>query len=130
MNLKNFYSEYNNNGALSYSLGSNKESIGPSVDLHKGASYPGDKRIFSLNKKKFFKKCFNMSLGSLLLHNGYTYHYSGANKSRKSRLTLSIRFIAGDHKYIPHPFEGGAFSKQIQLEKGQIFSGKPFPIIY
>lgn len=119
-----------NNGALSYALGSNKESIGPSIDLHKGASYPGDKRIFLLNKKKFFKKCFNMSLGSLLLHNGYTYHYSGANKSRKSRLALSIRFIAGDHKYMPHPFEGGAFSKQIQLKKGQIFSGKPFPIIY
>jgi len=107
MNSKNFYSEYNNNGVINI------------------------KNCFKLKLfKKIKKKYFNMSLGSLLMHNGYTYHYSGTNKSRKSRLALSIRFIAGDHKYMPHPFEGGAFSKQFQFKKGQIFSGKSLPIIY
>lgn len=118
-----------NNGALNYAIGSNKEPVGPSIDLHKGESYDGDQRKFTLNKKRFIKKCFNMKQGEMLIHNGYTYHYSGPNNSPKSRLALSIRFICGDHKYYPHPFQGGAFSKQIQLKKGQIFGGKAFPLI-
>ena len=62
-----------------------------------------------------------MSNTDILLHDGYTWHYSGPNQEKGyTRRGISVRFII-ERVFDPRPGQGAAFTKQLNLEAGDPF---------
>jgi ectoine hydroxylase-related dioxygenase (phytanoyl-CoA dioxygenase family) len=120
-------------GALNYAIGSHKEGIKGSTDLHTRKAFDGEDRelIPTDPEKNGYKvQCMEMGPTDMVCHNGYTWHYSGPNKKEGfERRGLSVRFIIEDSKFDPRPGQGAAFTKQVNLKAGDKFEGKPFPAL-
>ena len=118
-------------GALNYAIGSHKEGIKGSTDLHTRKPFDNENRdlIPTDPEKEGYKvQCMEMGPTDMVCHNGYTWHYSGPNKKKGyERRGLSVRFIIQDAKFDPRPGQGAAFTKQLDLKAGDNFEGKPFP---
>ena len=120
-------------GALNYALGSHKEGIKGSTDLHTRKPFDNEDRDLIPKDPRqagYEVKCMEMSSQDMLLHNGYTWHYSGPNnKKNYTRKGVSVRFITEPSVFDPRPGQGAAFTKQLSLSAGDDFKGKPFPLI-
>ena len=71
-----------------------------------------------------------MTNKDILMHDGYTWHYSGPNKEKGyTRRGISVRFIIEKAVFDPRPGQGAAFTKQLSLKAGDPFVGDPFPYL-
>ena len=126
-----FESVFEESGALHYALGSHIQGIKGSTDLHTRQPFDNeDRELIPENPKEagFEVKCMEMNCTDMLVHNGYTWHYSGPNKKRGyERRGLSVRFITQESVFDPRPGQGAAFTKQLDLKAGDKFVGSPFP---
>tara|TARA_B000000475_G_C16005479_1_gene450716 strand:- start:1112 stop:1909 length:798 start_codon:yes stop_codon:yes gene_type:complete len=120
-------------GALNYAIGSHKEGIKGSTDLHTRKPFDNEERELipaDPTEAGFEVRCMEMNNTDMLLHNGYTWHYSGPNKKKGyTRKGVSVRFITEPSVFDPRPGQGAAFTKQLSLVAGDPFEGKPFPQI-
>lgn len=120
-------------GALNYALGSHKEGIKGSTSLHDRKPFDGEDRELIPNdpsKEGYEVVCMEMDNTDVVCHNGYTWHYSGPNKKPNyTRKGVSVRFVIQDCVFDPRPGQGAAFTKQIELKKGDKFEGSPFPVL-
>ena len=84
-------------GALNYALGSHKHGLKGSTDLHTRKEYDDNERELipeDPEKSGFKVKCMEMNPTDMVVHDGYTWHYSGPNlKENTERRGLSVRFI-------------------------------------
>ena len=121
------------NGALRYALGSHKHGLRGSTHLHTREEYDDNENpLIPLDPEKagFEVKCMKMSPKDMLLHDGFTWHYSTPNKvSGTNRRGLSVRMIKNEAFYKPRAGTAAAFLKQIDVKEGEKFKGKPFPVI-
>lgn len=120
-------------GAMVYALGSHKMGIKGSTNLHTREKFanedreviPDDPRSIGLEVK-----CMEMTPNDMLVHDGYTWHYSGPNTVEGyTRRGLSIRFITEEAKFDPRPGQGAAFTRQIDIKPGEVVNGAPFPLM-
>ena len=120
-------------GALNYALKSHKDGIKGSTDLHTRKPFDNENRDLipeDPSKAGYEVKCMEMSNKDILLHDGYTWHYSGPNKEQGyTRRGISVRFIIERAVFDPRPGQGAAFTKQLELNAGDPFEGKPFPLL-
>ena len=120
-------------GALNYAIGSHKQGIKGSTDLHTRKPFDNENRelIPSDPEKAGYKvKCMEMNNTDMVCHDGYTWHYSGPNKKKNHvRRGVSVRFITEKAIFDPRPGQGAAFTKQLDLKAGDTFQGQPFPIL-
>ena len=118
-------------GALNYAIGSHKEGIKGSTDLHSRKPFENeDRELIPMDPEKegFEVRCMEMKNTDMLLHNGYTWHYSGPNKKKNYvRKGISVRFITEKAVFDPRPGQGAAFTNQLDLNSGDKFEGAPFP---
>ena len=71
-----------------------------------------------------------MTPNDMLVHNGYTWHYTGPNTVENYlRTGISVRFITDEAVFDPRPGQGAAFTKQVEINPGETFKGNPFPIM-
>jgi len=120
-------------GAMCYALGSHKHGIKGSTNLHTREKFTGEDRELIPDKPEaegFTVKCMEMTPNDMLVHDGFTWHYSGPNLvDGYTRRGLSVRFIRDEAKFEPRPGQGAAFTKQIQIRPGEILAGLPFPLL-
>ncbi len=120
-------------GALNYALGSHKHGLKGSTDLHTRKEYDDNERELipeDPEKSGFKVKCMEMNPTDMVVHDGYTWHYSGPNlKENTERRGLSVRFIKGEAKYSPRPGTAAAFIQQIDVKKGDKIEGGAFPYL-
>tara|TARA_B100000686_G_C16519905_1_gene826669 strand:- start:86 stop:877 length:792 start_codon:yes stop_codon:yes gene_type:complete len=119
-------------GALNYALKSHKEGIKGSTDLHTRKPFENEDRELipkDPSKAGYEVRCMEMSNKDILIHDGYTWHYSGPNNQiGYTRRGVSVRFIIERAVFDPRPGQGAAFTKQLSLNSGDPFVGKPFPL--
>ena len=118
-------------GALNYAIGSHKEGVKGSTDLHSRKPFDNENReLIPLDPEKegYEVRCMEMNNTDMLCHDGYTWHYSGPNKKANYvRKGFSVRFITEKAVFDPRPGQGAAFTKQLDLKAGDNFEGSPFP---
>ena len=120
-------------GALNYAIGSHKDGIKGSTDLHTRKPFDDENRDLipqDPEKEGYEVRCMEMNNTDMVCHNGYTWHYSGPNKKKNYvRKGISVRFITEKSVFDPRPGQGAAFTKQINLKAGDPFEGSPFPVL-
>ena len=120
-------------GALNYALKSHKEGIKGSTDLHTRKPFDNEDRELipdDPSKSGYEVRCMEMTHKDIVMHNGYTWHYSGPNKEEGyTRRGISVRFIIDKAIFDPRPGQGAAFTKQLELKAGDSFIGDPFPVL-
>ncbi len=120
-------------GAMVYALGSHKFGIRGSTDLHTRKVFDGEDREVIPDDPRTIGldvQCMEMSPNDMLVHDGYTWHYSGPNVIKGyTRRGLSVRFITEEAKFDPRPGQGAAFTKQIAISPGDVVQGAPFPLL-
>jgi ectoine hydroxylase-related dioxygenase (phytanoyl-CoA dioxygenase family) len=118
-------------GAMHYALGSHKAGIRGSVNLHTKEKFDNeDRELIPDNPEDagFQVKVMEMTENDMIIHDGYTWHYSGPNEVEGyNRRGLSVRFIIEEARFDPRPGQGAAFTKQIEVKEGEVVKGKPFP---
>jgi len=118
-------------GAMLYALGSHKAGIRGSVNLHTKEKFDNeDRELIPDNPEDdgFQVKVMEMTENDMIIHDGYTWHSSGPNEVEGyNRRGLSVRFIIEEARFDPRPGQGAAFTKQIEVAKGEVVKGKPFP---
>ncbi len=128
-----FENVYRDTGALNYALGSHKMGIRGSTDLHTRKAFDNeDRELIPENPESegFEVATMEMTPNDMLIHNGYTWHYSGPNtREGYNRRGLSIRIIRGKVVFDPRPGQGAAFTKQIDVKPGELIQGEPFPVL-
>jgi ectoine hydroxylase-related dioxygenase (phytanoyl-CoA dioxygenase family) len=119
--------------AMVYALGSHKGGIMGSINLHTREAYDNETRpLIPKNPETFGYevRCMEMDSTDMLVHNGYTWHYTGPNiVPGYNRKGLSVRFIIDEATFDPRPGQGAAFTKQIDVRPGEIVKGGAFPLI-
>lgn len=119
--------------AMVYALGSHKMGIRGSTSLHTREKFSNEDRpLIPDNPAEhgFEIQCMEMNPEDMLVHDGYTWHYSGPNVvPGYVRKGLSVRFILEEAVFDPRPGQGAAFTKQIDLNPGEIVQGLPFPLL-
>ena len=120
-------------GALNYAIGSHKEGIKGSTDLHTRTPFKDENRDLipqDPEKEGYEVRCMEMNNTDMVCHNGYTWHYSGPNKKKNYvRKGISVRFMTEAAVFDPRPGQGAAFTKQLNLKAGDKFEGLPFPVL-
>jgi hypothetical protein len=118
-------------GCMVYALGSHKGGIRGSVNLHTREKFENeDRKLIPDNPEEegFTVKPFEMTQNDMLVHDGYTWHYSGPNNVEGyNRRGLSVRFIIEEAVFDPRPGQGAAFTQQIDVKAGEVVKGAPFP---
>ena len=119
--------------AMIYALGSHKAGIMGSVNLHTREAYKNETRILIPENPEtlgYKVKCMEMDSTDMLVHDGFTWHYTGPNiVPGYVRKGLSVRFIIDEATFDPRPGQGAAFTKQIDVNPGEILQGSAFPLI-
>ncbi len=104
-----------------------------STNLHTGEKFENENRpIIPENPEELGLevKCMDMNPDDMLVHDGYTWHYSGPNiVPGYTRKGLSVRFILDETVFDPRPGQGAAFTKQIEVKPGEVVKGLPFPLL-
>lgn len=118
-------------GAMVYAIGSHKHGIKGSTNLHTGEKFENEDRELipkSPAESGFEERVMEMTPRDMLIHDGYSWHYSGPNLIEGyTRRGLSVRFITDEAVFDPRPGQGAAFTKQIKVEPGEVVKGAPFP---
>lgn len=118
-------------GAMQYALGSHKLGLRASHDLHTDIPLdPADTRP-KIDVTGMEVRCMEMDPGDMLIHDGYTWHMSGANKVQgQRRRGLSLRFLVGETRYAPRAGSAAPFLKQINdLAPGDLIDDPAFPVL-
>jgi len=114
-----------------YALGSHKAGIRGSINLHTKEKFENEDRKLILDNPEdegFKVKVMEMTQNDMIVHDGYTWHYSGPNEVEGyNRRGSSVRFMIEETVFDPRPGQGAAFTKQIEVKAGEIVAGKPFP---
>jgi ectoine hydroxylase-related dioxygenase (phytanoyl-CoA dioxygenase family) len=120
-------------GAMVYALGSHKFGIRGSTNLHTREKFSGEDRELIPDDpaaEGFTVRCMEMTPNDMLVHDGYTWHYSGPNVVKGyTRRGLSVRFITDEAVFDPRPGQGAAFTRQISIKPGEVLKGEPFPLL-
>ena len=120
-------------GALCYAIGSHKDGAKGSTDLHTRKVFDNEDRPTIPENPEdagFEVRPFEMAPGDMVIHDGYTWHYSGPNKVEGyTRRGISVRFITDEAVFDPRPGQGAAFTKQIDIEKGEVLHSPAFPLL-
>ena len=120
-------------GAMGYALGSHKLGARGSIDLHTRQVFDNEERPLipdDPSDEGMETKIFEMSPKDMLVHDGYTWHYSGPNLvENHNRKGISVRFITDEAVFDPRPGQGAAFTKQIEINKGDKLISDAFPIL-
>lgn len=93
------------NGALSFAVGSHLGALGPAIDLHTGAPQRGSSgAALALDRVA----CPTLEPGDVLLFHAKTWHRSGPNRTDRLRTAVSASFVhpaaRWDHDRAPrHP---------------------------
>jgi len=121
-------------GPMVYAHGSHKLGIRGSTNLHTRESFEGedrelipqDPRDLGLEVKEY-----PITQEQMLIHDGYTWHYSKPNVSTdKQRMGVSVRFLTQSVVFDPRPGQGAAFTKQIDVKPGEKIESPCFPIVW
>lgn len=120
-------------GAMVYAKGSHKKGVKGSVNLHTREKFEGETRELIPEDPAshgYELACMEMTGNDMLVHDGYTWHYSGPNVIEGyTRIGLSVRFISDEAVFDPRPGQGAAFTKQITINPGEVLHGAPFPLL-
>ncbi len=120
-------------GAMGYALGSHKLGARGSINLHTRQVFDNEERPLipdDPREEGLETKIFEMSPRDMLVHDGYTWHYSGPNSVKNhNRKGVSVRFITDEAVFDPRPGQGAAFTKQIEINKGDTLVSEAFPIL-
>lgn len=120
-------------GAMNYAIGSHKEGARGSTDLHTRAAFDDEDRPLIPDDPEdegFVVRAFEMTPNDMLIHDGYTWHYSGPNQiEHYTRRGISVRFITDEAVFDPRPGQGAAFTRQIDIKKGEPLIGDAFPVL-
>jgi ectoine hydroxylase-related dioxygenase (phytanoyl-CoA dioxygenase family) len=120
-------------GAMNYAVGSHKKGIRGSTNLHTREKFANEDRDLIPEDPRaagFEVRCMEMTPNDMLVHDGYTWHYSGPNVIKGyTRRGLSVRFMTQEAAFDPRPGQGAAFTKQIDIQPGEILRGTPFPTL-
>ena len=120
-------------GAMVYALGTHKLGVRGSTNLHTREVFENEDRELIPDDPRSEGHevvCIEMTPNDLLVHDGYTWHYSGPNVVEgHTRRGLSVRFITDEAVFDPRPGQGAAFTRQISLEPGQAIEGDAFPLL-
>lgn len=118
-------------GAMHYAIGSHKDGIRGSVDLHTRKKFDNEERELipeSPEEAGYEVRVMEMTEYDLLVHDGYTWHYSGPNYvDGHFRRGVSLRFVVEDVTFDPRPGQGAAFTKQIDIKAGETLNDPAFP---
>jgi len=119
--------------AMVYALGSHKSGIMGSTNLHTREKFQNEDRpLIPENPADagYEVKCMEMDSEDMLVHDGYTWHYTGPNTvDGYTRRGLSVRFIVDEAVFDPRPGQGAAFTKQINVKPGDVVQGPAFPLM-
>ncbi|MAI83620.1 MAG: hypothetical protein CMM91_01630 [Rickettsiales bacterium] len=120
-------------GALCYALGSHKLGARGSTSLHTREKYDNENRPLipeNPETEGLKTKIFEMTQNDMLVHDGFTWHYSGPNQiDGFIRKGFSVRFITNETVFDPRPGQGAAFTKQINIKPGEKLIGNAFPLM-
>jgi ectoine hydroxylase-related dioxygenase (phytanoyl-CoA dioxygenase family) len=118
---------------MTYALGSHKLGIRGSTNLHTREKFNNENRELIPEDPSSIGltlKTFEMTPDDMLIHDGFTWHYSGPNIIPEyTRRGLSVRFIVEDAYFDPRPGQGAAFTSQIDCAPGDLIVGPPFPYL-
>ena len=121
-----------NSGAMVYALGSHLKGTRGSSNLISGVPLPGETRA-ALPKdptvEGYEKRVYEMFPGDMLVHDGRTWHASGPNTSTRERRGLSFRYIVGETRYVMRGGSAGPFTKQTDLQDGDLVDDPAFPVV-
>lgn len=120
-------------GPLTYAHGSHKLGIRGSTDLHTRMAFDGeDRELIPDNPEDIGLEVteYEMTPQDLLIHDGFTWHYSKPNVSNEPRMGVSVRFIIEKAYFDPRPGQGAAFTKQINVKSGEEISSSCFPLLW
>jgi ectoine hydroxylase-related dioxygenase (phytanoyl-CoA dioxygenase family) len=117
--------------AMIYAIGSHKFGIRASINLHTREKFVNDDREEipdNPSASGFEERVMEMFPTDMLVHDGFTWHYTGPNLDEGfNRKGLSVRFIVEEAVFDPRPGQGAAFTKQIEVNPGDIIRGTAFP---
>ena len=121
-----------NSGAMMYALGSHLGGMRGSANLLTNVPITGENRKpLPLNPEDegYEIACFEMFPGDMLVHDGRTWHASGPNTSTRERRGLSFRYIIGETRYRKRGGSAGPFTKQTDLQDGDMVDDPAFPVV-
>jgi hypothetical protein len=121
-------------GPMVYAHGSHKLGIRGSVNLHTRQVFDGEERpAIPGNPEDVGLRVVEYPIAQtdMLIHDGYTWHYSKPNISSNSpRMGVSVRFLTEEGYFDPRPGQGAAFTKQIDVKPGDKIQSDCFPILW
>ena len=120
-------------GPMVYAHKSHKMGIRGSINLHTREPFDGeDRKLIPKDPSELGLevKEYEMTQKDLLIHDGYTWHYSKPNISNQPRMGVSVRFILEKSAFDPRPGQGAAFTKQINVEAGDFIESPCFPVFW
>lgn len=117
-----------------YAHGSHKLGIRGSTNLHDRTPFDGEDRDLIPDDPRTIGLdvvSYPSDVTDFLIHDGYTWHYSKPNiSSDLPRMGVSVRFIIEAARFDPRPGQGAAFTKQIEVNKGEEIISDCFPILW
>jgi ectoine hydroxylase-related dioxygenase (phytanoyl-CoA dioxygenase family) len=118
-------------GALTYVVGTHKQGLMGSVDLHSGQPFKNEDRpIIPTDPEAagYETYCCEMKPGDIIIHHGMTWHRSGPNVTADhERRGLSVRYLAGTTRYRPRAGSAASFISQVEVQPGDVIEGPSFP---
>jgi ectoine hydroxylase-related dioxygenase (phytanoyl-CoA dioxygenase family) len=121
-------------GPMVYAHGSHKLGIRGSTNLHTRSPFDGEDRELIPEDPRtagLQVVSYPCDVTDMLIHDGYTWHYSKPNISTDcQRMGVSVRFIIEAACFDPRPGQGAAFTKQIDVQKGEEIRSSCFPILW
>jgi ectoine hydroxylase-related dioxygenase (phytanoyl-CoA dioxygenase family) len=121
-----------NSGAMVYAIGSHLKGTRGSSNLLSGVPLDGETRDRLPRDPRtegYETRCFEMLPGDMLVHDGRTWHASGPNNSTRDRRGLSFRYIVGETRYKKQGGSAGPFTKQTNLQDGDLVDDPAFPVM-
>jgi len=120
-------------GPMVYAHGSHKLGIKGSTNLHTREAFDGETRDLipeDPSSVGLEVREYPLTQQDMLIHDGYTWHYSKPNVSSSLRMGVSVRFLTQPVVFDPRPGQGAAFTKQILVEKGDKIESPCFPVLW
>jgi len=120
-------------GPMVYAHGSHKLGIKGSTNLHTREAFDGETRDLipeDPSSVGLEVREYPLTQEEMLIHDGYTWHYSKPNTSNSRRMGVSVRFLTQPVVFDPRPGQGAAFTKQIDVSKGDKIESPAFPVLW